>query len=254
MRTAWTALDADFAGTKVKTKLHLATDKLGGRQWSGVRNGNAIKILVSNLGNASGTFNIQTDANAQTPKTWFRGMPATIPSVAVGTHAFYSYTITNMLSDGPLTTAPSTYWYPWTSAAAFSSTGGSGTAPGSSCYVLTGMATVASQEKLRVEPGAVMNVSVWAKANAATGAKFMLNFYLLNSAGAVITTSGASTTIRAFPNGVVPTTTAATFANAAMTIPATAGSPPQVPYYLGTLLQNSNAPTVTVDDVVVKFQ
>lgn len=254
MRLAWNALDTAIDATKVNSILNLGTNKVSGVQWSGVRSGNSIKLLVSNLNTTAQTANIQTDANAQVPKTWFRGMPTTISQTA-STHTLSTtYTIANLLADGPMTTAPPTYWSPWSAAAVYSTTGGSGN---SSCYKLTGpaagAATVAG-EKIRVEPGAAMNVSVWAKSNTA-GAKLMVNFYLLNSAGAVITTSGASTTVRAFPNGVLPTTTGGTLTNTAMPIPATAGSPAQVPYYIQPLLQNGSPSTViTVDDMVVKFE
>lgn len=258
---AWHTLDGYF-GTKPTSYINLGDPnnngdneaKVSGLSWSGVRYGNSIKLLVSNLNTTAQTANIQTDANAQVPKTWFRGMPTTISQTA-STHTLSTtYTIANLLADGPMTTAPPTYWSPWSAAAVYSTTGGSGN---SSCYKLTGpaagAATVAG-EKIRVEPGAAMNVSVWAKSNT-SGAKLMVNFYLLNSAGAVITTSGASTTVRAFPNGVLPTTTGGTLTNTAMPIPATAGSPAQVPYYIQPLLQNGSPSTViTVDDMVVKFE
>ncbi len=157
----------------------------------------------------------------------------------------------NRLSDGAMTTAPDKYWSPWQSSVTFLTTGGSGPAPGSSCYqigVATDAATLRNREQLPVGPGTVVSVSLWAKASADTGAKLAVVFYAINSAGKAIGFVSAFT--------VQPTTTGQTFTNT-LTIPATIGSPPEVPRFISPLIQrageSTGACTLTADDLVVTY-
>lgn len=103
---AWNSLNAYFdpSGVKHTELLNLGTpvtvigtniqdavkvpmaNKVSGLEWSGVRYGNSIRILVSNMN--------PTNSQSVTLPSGY-GLPASTPSVAPNTHETFDYTITN---------------------------------------------------------------------------------------------------------------------------------------------------------------
>ena len=68
-------------------------------------------------------------------------MPDKLTDVAPGTHAFRSFTITNLLGDGAMNLGSTQFWYPWTSAVRYAAAGGAGVGAGSSSYRVVGTGT-----------------------------------------------------------------------------------------------------------------
>lgn len=81
---AWTDLDPLFDSAEHHEFLNLETDKRGGVEWSAVRAGNQIRVLVSNLHHSRA-------ASVKLPAIY--GLPARTPVVQPGTHGVFEYTM-----------------------------------------------------------------------------------------------------------------------------------------------------------------
>jgi hypothetical protein len=79
--TVWRRLDQDFEGSDAVEVLNLETSKTTGVEWSGIRNGERIVILASNLG-------VEDPAVIVLPD--IAGLPATI-SVPLNEHVLFRF-------------------------------------------------------------------------------------------------------------------------------------------------------------------
>jgi hypothetical protein len=87
--SVWQRLDGDFAGPDEVEVLNLETNKTGGVEWSGIRNGDRVVILASNLG-------AQDPAVIEMPD--IEGVPATI-SVPLNEHVLLRFSATGCPED-----------------------------------------------------------------------------------------------------------------------------------------------------------
>lgn len=87
---AWAELDEFFDSSENHEFLNLETDKKSGMQWSAVRAGSEIKILVSNLHQSRAMA-------APLPPT--DGLPSHTPMVEPGEHAVFTYTLDPAVRD-----------------------------------------------------------------------------------------------------------------------------------------------------------
>ena len=81
VRTVWRRLDRYFEGSSVVEVLNLETNKTAGIEWSGIRNGDQIVILASNLG-------VEDPAVVALPE--IAGLPPTI-SVPLNEHVLFQF-------------------------------------------------------------------------------------------------------------------------------------------------------------------
>lgn len=87
---AWTELDDFFNSSENHEFLNLETDKKSGLQWSGVRAGSEIRILVSNMHHSRAMA-------APLPPT--DGLPSHTPLVGPGEHAVFTYSLDPAVRD-----------------------------------------------------------------------------------------------------------------------------------------------------------
>ncbi len=80
---AWGELDWLFAAEQAPEILNLDTTKTSGLEWSGMRQGDQVIFLVSNLGNAANQVNFPD----------LPGLPDFSPIVPAGTHESFTYTL-----------------------------------------------------------------------------------------------------------------------------------------------------------------
>jgi hypothetical protein len=78
---AWHSLEWLFGGAGETTILNLDTDKLSGLQWSGVKHGPKVAVIISNLGNAAGRVDFPA----------IPGLPDFSPSVEPNSHLLLTY-------------------------------------------------------------------------------------------------------------------------------------------------------------------
>ncbi len=176
---AWYSL-GDYFGDQVTSFLNLSTTKTTGLEWSGVRYGNHVQTLVSNLGS--------TSQAATYPSIGWGDLPASSASVPANTHQEFNYTITNLLANSTLDTnaAP---WYLITPGAAWSSTGGVNNGP---CIVLSGRQFAAdyyAPGQCQTQANAAMAFSFSARSNV-VGTQFRCGYYYYDANG---TNLGAAT-------------------------------------------------------------
>lgn len=229
---AWGQLDDVFDGSLVKSFLNLATSKTTGLQWSGVRNGDLVTTLVSNLGN-SGT-------SASYPGGW-GDLPAASDVVTTGTHQFFNYIISDLASNPNFTTNAGG-WYLNSGAATWSGTNGVDNGP---CLKLTGgFYSVMQTAKMNTEKGAAMSLFVSVKRTTATG-RLGVSCYYYDGAGTQTGTSSGYL----LDTGTSMTTTMQTF-KANFTTPTNIEVKS-----MALIFYNVNATTdvLYVDNVVVNF-
>ncbi len=115
----------DYFGAQTTSFMNLTTTQTNGLEWSGVRYGNHVRTLVSNLD--------ATSAHTATYPSGWGDLPASSASVPANTHQEFNYTITNLFANSTFDTGIA----PWqaTGTSAWSATGGAGNGP---CLKLSG--------------------------------------------------------------------------------------------------------------------
>ena len=88
---AWLAVDEHFAGWDSVEVLNLETNKTAGVEWSGIRNGQRIVILASNLG-------VEDPAMIALPE--IGGLPAMI-TVPLNEHAWFEFELADCPAESP---------------------------------------------------------------------------------------------------------------------------------------------------------
>lgn len=254
---AWNSLNAYFdpAGVKPTVLLNLGTDvvvtgngtdavtaavqvpmanKVNGLEWSGVRYGNTVRVLVSNL-------SATTAQQVNLPTNY--GLPASTALVNPNSHDTFSYTITNTLANPDFSMTNNVHypWYP----GVYSATGG---VNGSPCLAPTGSTYAAYYTvPVRTEPCAKMTFKVAAKASI-PGSRFSLSYYCFDKSGQII--SGLI--------GTITTPAALTGAFQTYTFNFDVKNDSRV-YGIEPILYNTDYTTgnpniLYVDDVALKFQ
>jgi hypothetical protein len=84
---SWASLDHAFNDAETVDILTLTTEKTSGLIWSGVRNGNKVTILVSNLSGLGGSLSVRLPD--------IDGLPATSPPVSDGSHQTFVFDLQN---------------------------------------------------------------------------------------------------------------------------------------------------------------
>jgi len=88
---AWLALDGYFGSAASVEVLNLETHKIAGVEWSGIRNGQQVVILASNLG-------VEDPATIALPQ--IEGLPATI-TVPLGEHVWFEFELADCPAEFP---------------------------------------------------------------------------------------------------------------------------------------------------------
>jgi hypothetical protein len=234
----WNDLDSVFTSairTNLNADTDYSTDKATGLYWSGVRSVNTLKILVSNLSGASTTLSL-----TPTGYTTAQGIPAATTSVANNTHTFFTYTITNLLTNGNFNTDASG-WLLRTGTTR-ETTGGVSNGP---CLRMQGntLPTYGLQN-IRTERGAKMSITVTAK--GASSPILRTGYYIYDAAG---TNLGFQS--------IQSHTLTSSYATFTDVFNVTSAYP--TAKYIRPVINSTNAATdstdvIWMDDVIVKFE